>query len=348
MKRFIAILLAALMIFALAACGSAQEDPPAADVPANDAPASNDDTPENEPRKIVIGFAMNTMDENMNRNLKGLQKAAEDINAARDDIEVEIIFSDGQGSVEKQLSDVETMVLQKPDAIILSAVDTSGSIPAAQVIRDAGILCIEKNGIDTQYIDCFFQGTDEPASSAMIASWYEEQLNKDPDLVLNAVLIYGRASQTVQLARHIAIKELAEKYPDRVKILDENYADWSTDMAQKLVEDWLQLYGDELNCICSASDDMSLGAVNALKAAGYNPGDIFISSVDGTKIGMQLVEEGWIQIDIKSLMMKRGEEMVNLALMMLEGEYSENVYNAGKKCVAVVTADNVAEMKDAD
>ena len=119
-------------------------------------------------------------------------------------------------------------------------------------------------------------------------------------------------------------------------------------MAQKLVEDWLQLYGDELNCICSASDDMSLGAVNALKAAGYNPGDIFISSVDGTKIGMQLVEEGWIQIDIKSLMMKRGEEMVNLALMMLEGEYSENVYNAGKKCVTVVTADNVAEMKDAD
>ena len=301
-----------------------------------------------EKQKILIGFATNTIDQNVQRNLNGLLKAADEVNASRDDVEVEIIYTDGQASVEKQLADVESLIVQAPDAVILAGVDTSGSIPAAEALHNAGIYCMEIRGMESDAIDLKFAGSDEYAITEMVADWYKEQLDQDPDLKLNAVLIYGYAGQSAQLVRHDGFKKLVEEYPGRVNILDENYADWKTDNAQKLMEDWLQLYGDELNCVVSASDDMSLGAVNAMKAAGWTCDDVIISSIDGTSIGMDLIAEGWVDVDTKMLMSRRGSIQVDLIVKALSGEFTDNYYNAGAECTVCVTADNLDEYRDLD
>lgn len=72
-------------------------------------------------------------------------------------------------------------------------------------------------------------------------------LDENPDTVLNFGLIYGIASQTEQLKRNQDVLELAERCRT-VKVLDSQYADWSTDKATNITEDWLMRY-PEMNAV---------------------------------------------------------------------------------------------------
>ncbi len=56
----------------------------------------------------------------------------------------------------------------------------------------------------------------------------------------------------------------------------------------------------EINCIYAHNDEMALGAVAALKAAGYNPGDVKIITIDGTKGAVQGIVDGWVSGVIES------------------------------------------------
>jgi ABC-type sugar transport system substrate-binding protein len=58
---------------------------------------------------------------------------------------------------------------------------------------------------------------------------------------------------------------------------------------------FLQKYkaGTDFQGIFIHNDDMGIGAIEALKAAGLKPGDLFIVSVDGTRGGFQAMVDGW-------------------------------------------------------
>lgn len=295
-----------------------------------------------------IGYAFNVVDENTQRTLQGWNAAVEAWNESHDDIKVEFFYTDAQSQVERQLSNVETMLLEEPDLIILASVDTTGCIPAAEAIHNAGVFCLETRGMVSDAVDLHWSGFDEPSMSELCADVYREALEADPDLVLNAVLIYGNPAQANQLHRMDGFKKLAEEMPDRVHILDENYANWFTDEAQKLMEDWLQVYGEEINVVCSASDAMALGAINALQSYGRQPGDVLMTAVDGTAQGLDQVESGWQTGTVKMLMSSQAVGMLDICIQCLTGEYTENSYNGGALFAKMVTGENVAEYRNID
>lgn len=295
-----------------------------------------------------IGYAFNAVDENTQRSLTGWTNAVEEWNASHDDIKIEFFYTDAQSNVETQLSNVETMLLEQPDAIILASVDTTGCIPAAEAIHNAGVFCIETRGMESDAVDLRWSGFDEPAMSVMSADIYRTYLEENPDAQLNAVLIYGNPAQANQLHRMDGFKQLAEEYPDRVKILDENYGNWSTEEAQSLMEDWLQLYGDQINAVVSASDAMALGAINALQAAGFEPGDVLMTAVDGTQDGLDQVESGWQTATVKMLMSSQAVGQLEVIVQCLTGEYTEPSFNGGSLYAVNVTAENVEEYRTID
>ena len=70
---------------------------------------------------------------------------------------------------------------------------------------------------------------------------------------------------------------IADKYPG-IKILAKETGNWQRDQGMTLTENWLTAYGTKLNGILANNDEMALGAVEALKAAGRE--DIFVMGVD--------------------------------------------------------------------
>jgi inositol transport system substrate-binding protein len=73
------------------------------------------------------------------------------------------------------------------------------------------------------------------------------------------------------------------------KIVDDQTANWSTSEALPIVEAWL-ISNPEIECIFAANDDMALGAIQAIKAAGRT--DIKVFSVDANELGCQALIDG--------------------------------------------------------
>lgn len=338
MKKVFAVVLALAMVCCFAACSPK----PAENV---EGPTSSGDP---DVTTYKIGYAFNAVDENTQRSLAGWEAAVEKWNASHEDVKVEFFYTDAQSSVEKQLSNVETMLLEQPDLIILASCDTEGCIPAAEAIHEAGVFCLETRGMDSDAVDLRWTGFDETSMSQLNAKYYEDYLNADPANTLNAVIILGNPAQANQLHRADGFRELAEKYPDRVNILSENYANWDTEQAQKLMEDWIQIHGKELNAVVAASDAMALGAINALEAAGFAPGDVIITAVDGTEAGLNQVKSGWQTATVKMLMSSQAEGQLEMAVKCLSGEYTDPTFNGGALYAVPVDSGNVDEYMTID
>ena len=69
----------------------------------------------------------------------------------------------------------------------------------------------------------------------------------------------------------------------------------------------------------TASSLSGIGAIEALKAAGVKPGDLFIVSVDGTRGGFQAMVDGWFQADVECNPLL-GPQFFELALKVVNHE----------------------------
>jgi ABC-type sugar transport system, periplasmic component len=341
MKKILSLILASVMALSLAACGNSASSSVASETASGAASATASGV-----KTIKIGYALNTVDENMQRSIDGWNAAVDKWNSSHDDVKVKFFYTDGKSDVNTQINNVESMILEKPDIIILESVDSAGSIPAAEDIHKAGIYCIETRGMKSDAVDLSWTGFDEPTMSELSAQVYRDYLQKNPKAELNAVLIYGNPAQANQLHRMDGFLALAKEYPDRVHVLDKNYGNWFTDKAQSLMEDWIQLYGHKINCIVSGSDAMSLGAINAMKAAGWKAGDVMMTAVDGTSAGLDQVASGWQTATVKMLMSLQEEKMLQVCVDHMTGKFNDKVFNGGADFCVNVTADTVAKYRD--
>lgn len=109
----------------------------------------------------------------------------------------------------------------------------------------------------------------------------------------NIVALQGILDTTSAKARYIGLQKALAENPN-VKLLDQQTAGFDRTQALPIVNTWLTKYGDQINGIWAANDDMGLGALQALKAAGKN-GKVGIVAIDGVPDGIQAVKDGnWV------------------------------------------------------
>ena len=126
-KRWLGAVLAGVMVLSLAACGGGKDETKAPDTEAAETKAAEDTVADEgteavggteaaggEVKKYKIAYAFANMDENNMRTLEGLQAAIEAKNATGE-YEIELIYTDSQSQVDKQISDVESLIQQEPD-----------------------------------------------------------------------------------------------------------------------------------------------------------------------------------------------------------------------------------------
>ena len=139
-KRLLGLLLSlTLAAGMLAGCGSKAQEPaaPAESGPAQEEAKEPAETPA-EGKVYRIGVSTQAWKYEFIKNMVNA------LNALDDEMDnIELILVDSEDSVEKQLSDVDTMIAQNVDGILLNCLSLEGSSAAVEACKNAGIPLVE-------------------------------------------------------------------------------------------------------------------------------------------------------------------------------------------------------------
>lgn len=96
--------------------------------------------------------------------------------------------------------------------------------------------------------------------------------------------------------RWAGLEKALSEYPD-IKLLDGQTAQWDRNQALSIMQTWMTKYGDEIQGVWAANDNMGLGALEALRGKQL-AGKVPVSGVDGTSEAIQAVAAGEFAVTI--------------------------------------------------
>ncbi|MDR1902594.1 MAG: sugar ABC transporter substrate-binding protein [Treponema sp.] len=323
MKRILAVLLAVSLVFLMGACSSRK---------------SNDDD------GILIGVSMSMLDENFSSIFRNFERFATQTP------NVKVVMTNAESSTEREMGNVESLIIQEPDVILIGPVDSIGSIPAVQAIVDAGIPCVDFLFNVQQPLPTIQAITaDELTFGHLQGDFVNEWLETHPNVNLIAGYIKGAQAQTDQLKRYTGFVERcidrwAEEDPNRIKLIVDTNCNWTAPEAMAVTEDWLQA-NPEINCIIAASDEMAVGVINVLDAQGRNHDDFLVVSVDGTENGQNHVRAGTLDATIFTNYVIEMEKMAQICIDLATGnnKYEQNLF-IGDGAIFIITPDNIQQV----
>ena len=281
MSKIVALLVAVLIVFSLAACGQK----PSTSGDTNTESKTPETTKAPEAKKLKVGFSQ--MENNNPWRIAETNSIKEEAKKRG----IELVYTDAQGQTAKQVSDVEDLIAQKVDYILLAPREYEGLAPALQSAKSAGIPVI--------LIDRAAAGVAGEDYVTLIASdfilegqWAGEWLAKVTDGKANIVELTGTAGSSVAKDRADGFKDAISKFPD-MKIIASQTGDFARSNGQKVMENIIQAKGKEITAVYAHNDEMAIGAIQALKAAGMTPGkDVIIVSIDGSKDALKAIVAG--------------------------------------------------------
>ena len=300
-RKVVSLFIIIMLAIALSACvAPAAPAAPAAEAPAADAAAGGD--------TIKIGVSMLFDD----LWLTILRDAITEYAAGQES--VELIMVDSKEDVATQLSQVENFVTQGVDAIILIPPNTDATDPATKLAVDAGIPLVYVNRKPANLPEgVYYVGSDSIIAGRLQMEWLAEQLGGKG----NCVLMNGNLSQEAAQMRTAGVKEVVEKNPD-IKIIKEDTANWSRAEGLALMENWLST-GDQIDCVASNNDEMAIGALQAIEAAG-KLGQILVGGVDASPDALAMMDEGKLNVTVFQNAAGQGEGGVKTAIALARGE----------------------------
>lgn len=235
---------------------------------------------EAEKEKIVIGFSQGTMNHPyrvamVERNIEYAKENYPD---------VEVVATDGQNQASKQVSDVESLISRQVDVLIISPLTSDALTPVVKKAMDAGIPVVtldrKVNTDVTLHI-----GGDNLIMGRTAGEYITEALGGKG----NVIEIQGTAGASATVERNQGFRETLGK---DITVVAEQHADYLREPALKFVEDMLQRYGKgEIQAIYAHNDEMALGAVQALKAAGRLD-EVKVFGMDGMNLAIDAIKNG--------------------------------------------------------
>lgn len=230
-----------------------------------------------------------------------------------------MFFSSADLDPAKQASDLEDMLAQGVNAFII--------IPQNRQLIVPSINKINEKGFPVVALDCkpaggnfLFIGADTVLSGQLSAEYIFSKLNGSGKVFF----ILGDPAHEVAIRYTIGYKDILKNYPN-IEVVAEQGAWWQTDKALKLVEDLL-LVDPDVKAILCHNDLMAIGAIEALKEAGYKPGEVLVSGGDGDKAALQLIKEGWLTCTIDKMPDLEATTAYEAALALANGEKIDCVY----------------------
>jgi ribose transport system substrate-binding protein len=238
-----------------------------------------------------IGWSQNALD--------GAWRYAEEasIEQTAKALHYQLLTANANNSDNQQVQDIETLISDRPDVLL---VDPHTEDAEVKPILDARKACIPVIVVDRDVNEsqatpgrdfATFVGSDFQKQGALAADALIEALG-GPTTKATIIELTGTTGSSPAILRGGGFDgELASKAPG-IKIVAEQTANFARATGQQVMATLIQQYPN-IKGVFAHNDEMAIGAITALKAAGKHPGqDIKVVSIDGTKDAINLVLSG--------------------------------------------------------
>lgn len=257
--------------------------------------------------------------------------------------DVELQVEDAQNDVGKQLNQIQNFIASGVDAIIVNPVDTDATVAMSKAAEAAGIPLVYVNrqpvNIDTLPDNQAFVASNEIESGTLQTFEVCKLLGGKGKVVV----MMGELSNQAAVQRTEDIHDVL-KLPmcSGIEIVEEQTAEWSRIKGADLMTNWLSA-GVEFDGVIANNDEMAIGAIQALKAAGISMEDVVISGIDATQDALAAVAAGDLDVTIFQNAAGQGAGALGAAIALASGE------SVGRKLFIpfeLVTLQNLSDFTD--
>ncbi|MFC6605131.1 substrate-binding domain-containing protein [Ectobacillus funiculus] len=133
----------------------------------------------------------------------------------------------------------------------------------------------------------------------------------------NVAIIHGLSGDEAEIKRTEGNKNVIKKNPG-MKVVREGTASWQRAEGMKLMENWIQS-GDKIDAVVSNSDEMAIGAIQALEAAG-KLNSTLVASIDGTPDALEYIKSGTLKVSAFQDPMAQGRKAIEASIQAAKGE----------------------------
>ena len=198
--------------------------------------------------------------------------------------EFNFVFGDAKNDLAEQLSLVENWILQGVDAIVVNPYDSESTGPIVDMCKENGIFIISVNRPfpNQAAADSGCYG-DSKQSGILEMQYLAEKLGGKGKIAI----FMGIENQEAAIKRTEGFEEVLTNYPD-IEVVFKQTGNWNRDEGMALMEDLLQS-GTEVDAIASNNDEMAIGALLALQAAGNT--HVIVGGIDASPDALQYLAE---------------------------------------------------------
>lgn len=312
-RSFRMMLLALATVFMVAGCGGDNSDK-----------VSNPDG--------AVAFAIHEQSDGI------LGKLLNDVKAKSEGAGWQFVNEIAGGNANLQLDQVNKMVDDKAAAIVVIAQNGDSIVPAVKRANEAGIPVIATNrdingGVFTNVVN------NERQAGELQADYMAAHLPQ------NAKVVYIKGDMTISAAvnRYEGFKEaIKAKRPDVEIIASNSTGDWSEAQGIRELSLWLGMY-PQIDGVAAANDNMAIGAIKAMKAAGRFNESVIVCGVDSIDDALASIAAGELKMTVKQDANKIVETIMGLLQQIKQGQSPEK----GDVLVPMIaiTKDNLSQYK---
>ena len=231
---------------------------------------------------------------------------------------VEAIILDAKGEVAKQISQIETLIQKGVDAMTVWPVNRKAVVPAIKKAYDAGIPVVIVNSLidESGYEYAVgFAGPNTYTEGENAAKGMIKALDGEGDVVE----LMGLPGYVTAINRSNGFQDYIKDNAPGITILATEPTDWNRAKATRVMENLIVKYGDQIDGVYVADDNVGIGGLNALKEAGM-AGDVVMTSACMFGEGYDAMEEGYIMGSVYQSPAEDARKAVETAIKAAKGE----------------------------
>lgn len=257
---------------------------------------------------------------------------ASEVSASMDsNVSVNIDVYNAAASQTTQNNQVKTMLEDGCDIICVNLVDRTEPVTIIDMAekQDVPVIFFNRELVEQdleRWDKLYYVGAKAFESGIMQGEMAADIFKNDPaadknrDGVFQYIVLEGEADHQDAIVRtEYAVSTITDQGVP-VEKLGYAIANWNRAQANTKMSQLLTEYGDQIELVLSNNDDMALGAVDAMKAAGIDQAEWpVILGIDGTDVGLAALKNGEIRGTVYNDKEGQAEKMFDLAFCLARG-----------------------------
>jgi inositol transport system substrate-binding protein len=266
-----------------------------------------------------IGVSMAVFDDNFLTVLRN------GIDAQGKEMGAEVQIEDAGNDVAKQLDQIKNFAASGVQAIIVNPVDTSATQAMSDAAAAANIPLVYVNrqpiNVDTMPDNQAFVASNEVDSGTLETKEVCRLLKAAGKAEANVYVMMGELSNQAAVQRTKDIHDVIGG-PDcgvKINIIDEQTANWSRDQAQTMMTNWISA-GKPYDAVIANNDEMAIGAIQSLKAAGVDMKTMIVGGIDATQDALAAMQAGDLDVTVFQDAAGQGKGALEAAINLAAGK----------------------------